>query len=98
MSTVEIVNFGPFEIEVGSPTYERLVDQEKLPAFAEVAEINVDPAEQSEGAGRGPSSLTRAQLNEQALSAGVETPETLGSNADVVAAIEAAGSGETLGA
>jgi hypothetical protein len=99
MPKVEIVQYGPFEIEVGSPAYVRLTEQEAIP-FAEVAEIDVDAAEQSEGAGRGLSSLTRDALNEHAAAAGVESPEALNAKADVVAAIEAAKApaGETLGA
>jgi hypothetical protein len=98
MPKVEVVHYGPFEIEVGSAAYVRLTEQEAISKFAEVAEINVDPSEQSEGAGRGLSSLTRDALNEHAAAAGVESPEALKTKAEVVAAVEqaTAPAGETL--
>jgi len=101
MRTVEIVDYGPFEIEVGSPAHVRLTEQDKLPQFTETREIQVEgAAEQVEEPDEGVvnlSKLTRTELDQAAAEAGVENPESLGSKGDVIAAIEAAqAAGETL--
>lgn len=76
---MQTLQYGEFEIEVGTPTYQRLVKQGILPAAAEATETDEDL-----------SSLNREQLDELAAKVGVEEPEKLKSKADIIAAIQAA--------
>jgi hypothetical protein len=39
MAAVQVVTYGAFQLEVGSPAYLRLVEQEKIPPAAPVTEI-----------------------------------------------------------
>lgn len=84
----EIVKYNEFDIEVGSPTHERLVSEGLLEGDAESTEAGKESTVSEYG------DLTRAELNELASEKGVEDPEGLPNKGAVVDAIRAAESGE----
>lgn len=99
MAKIEVVQYGPFELEVGSPAYHRLIEQDKLTGAEPVTEVEIEPDEAGprDQEPKNLSSLTRGELNDRALKAGVEDPPSFKTKEDVIQAIQdAEASGSTL--
>lgn len=72
MKTIEIVDYGPFEIEVGSPTYIRLQEQEKLPPGLETRLLEVDDDGQVDEGREALEGLDKAELAAHAEDLGID--------------------------
>jgi hypothetical protein len=88
MPKIEIIDYGPFEIEVGSPTYIRLLEQEKIRDDLPVRQLEVD-GETGDDERAALEALNKPQLVEHAEGLGVDAKGL--TKAQLVDAIAAAG-------